>query len=75
MKTLLRILLVIGINLIFLAPLAIAQQRPDPEFNTAIEQPAFTKNYPRVLFDEAHNNFNTTTGRYKPFADLITNER
>jgi len=23
------------------------------------------------LFDEAHNNFHTTTGRYKPFVDLI----
>lgn len=74
MKTFLRVLLVIGINLILSAPLATAQQRPDPEFNTAIEQPAFTKNYPRVLFDEAHNNFHTTTGRYKPFADLITND-
>ena len=44
---------------------------PDPEFNTTVEHPAYTKNYPRVLFDEAHNNFHTTTGRYKPFVDLI----
>jgi hypothetical protein len=27
-----------------------------------------------VLFDEAHNNFHTTTGRYKPFADLIISD-
>lgn len=27
-----------------------------------------------VLFDEAHNNFHTASGRYKPFADLITND-
>jgi len=74
MKTFSRILLVIGINLILLAPLATAQQRPDPEFNTVVEHPAFSKNFPRVLFDEAHNNFHTTTGRYKPFADLITND-
>ncbi len=68
--------LVLIINVVFLAlaSSASAQQRPDPEFNTVIEQPAFTKNYPRVLFDEAHNNFHTTTGRYKPFADLISND-
>ena len=69
-------ILVVIINVVFLAlaSFASAQQRPDPEFDTAIKQPAFTKNYPRVLFDEAHNNFHTTTGRYKPFADLITND-
>lgn len=27
-----------------------------------------------MLFDEAHNNFHTASGRYKPFADLITND-
>ena len=74
MKTFSRILLVIGINILLSAPFANAQQRPDPEFNTVVEQPAFSKNFPRVLFDEAHNNFHTTTGRYKPFADLITND-
>src|SRR6266496_2271728 len=51
-----------------------AQQMADPEFNTSVEHPAYTKNLPRVLFDEAHNNFHTTTGRYKPFADLIQND-
>ena len=61
-------------HLILSAPLATAQQRPDPEFNTVVEHPTFTKNFPRVLFDEAHNNFHTTTGRYKPFADLISND-
>ena len=51
-----------------------AQQIADPHFNARVEHPAFTKNFPRVLFDEAHNNFHTTTGRYKPFADLIFND-
>lgn len=50
---------------------SIAQQSSDPEFNTTVAHPAYTKNYPRVVFDEAHNNFHTTTGRYKPFVDLI----
>jgi hypothetical protein len=48
-----------------------AQQSPDPNFNPHVEHPAYTKNFPRVLFDEAHNNFHTTTGRYKPFVDLV----
>jgi hypothetical protein len=53
---------------------ALAQQMADPNFNPNVERPAYTKNFPRVLFDEAHNNFHTTTGRYKPFADLIFND-
>jgi hypothetical protein len=51
-----------------------AQQLPDPEFNTSIENPAYTKNGPRVMFDEAHHNFHTTDGRYKPFVDLLMND-
>src|SRR5688572_25344781 len=50
------------------------QQSADPEFNTSVANPVYTKNYPRVVFDEAHNNFHTTTGRYKPFADLIISD-
>ena len=73
MKLISRIVIALVVNLL-LAALASAQQRPDPNFNIAVEQPAYTKNYPRVLFDEAHNNFHTTTGRYKPFADLINND-
>jgi hypothetical protein len=54
--------------------LATGQQSPDPEFNTTVAHPAYSKNYPRVVFDEAHNNFHTTTGRYKPFVDLISSD-
>jgi hypothetical protein len=49
-----------------------AQQVADPNFDTKVARPTYTKDGPRVLFDEAHNNFHTATGRYKPFADLIT---
>lgn len=74
MKTTLRFLIPAAITVfLFAFPIA-AQQRPDPEFNVTVERPAYTKNFPRVLFDEAHNNFHTTTGRYKPFADLITSD-
>lgn len=49
-------------------------QMADPNFNSKVEKPAYKKNGPRVLFDEAHYNFHTATGRYKPFADLITSD-
>src|SRR5437764_1653439 len=57
-------------------PLAVsrAQQVADPNFNAKVAHSAYTKNGPKVLFDEAHNNFHTASGRYKPFADLISND-
>ena len=51
-----------------------AQHSADPQFDSRVENPAYTKNFPRVLFDEAHNNFDNTNNRYKPFADLIFND-
>ena len=53
---------------------AFAQQIADPNFDAKVVHPTYTKNGPKVLFDEAHNNFHTASGRYKPFADLITND-
>lgn len=49
-------------------------QVADPNFDAKVVNPAYKKNGPQVLFDEAHNNFHISTGRYKPFADLITND-
>lgn len=49
-------------------------QVADPNFNAKVERPAYKKNGPKVLFDEAHHNFHTSTGRYKPFADLISSD-
>ena len=49
-------------------------QMADPDFNARVDKPAYRKRGPKILFDEAHNNFHTATGRYKPFADLITND-
>jgi hypothetical protein len=64
-----------SIGLSLLTILAVfAQQVADPNFDTKVVHPAYTKNGPKVLFDEAHNNFHTAGGRYKPFADLITND-
>ena len=52
----------------------LAQQIADPHFDARVDKPTFTKNFPRVLFDEAHFNFDTTNNRYKPFADLLFND-
>lgn len=49
-------------------------QQADPDFNAKVAKPAYKKNGPKVLFDEAHHNFHTATGRYKPFADLISSD-
>jgi hypothetical protein len=51
-----------------------AQHLADTTFKLDVANPAFTKNAPRVMFDEAHYNFHTSTGRYKPFADLLMND-
>lgn len=52
----------------------LAQQIADPDFDSKVANPAYTKKHPKVFLDEAHNNFHTATGRYKPFADLITSD-
>lgn len=60
--------------LLLLAVTISAQQMPDPEFDTAVETPAYKSSGPRVMFDEAHHNFHTSEGRYKPFVDLMRND-
>ncbi len=54
--------------------LVCAQQVADPNFNAKVAKPAYTRNHPTVVIDEAHSNFHTATGRYKPFADLLTSD-
>jgi len=66
--------LFIALSLLLLPQIAAAQQIADPEFKTIVERPAYTKSFPRVSFDEAHDNYHTTEGRYKPFADLINSD-
>ena len=62
-----------GLLLLF-ACRSIGQQIADPSFDATVAHPAYTKRHPRVLFDEAHNNFHTAGGRYKAFADLVTSD-
>jgi hypothetical protein len=66
--------LTFGGQLPLLRPQQGGGQMADPNFNTRVERPAYKKSGPKVLFDEAHNNFHTASGRYKPFADLIASD-
>jgi hypothetical protein len=50
------------------------QQIVDPDFRAVVERPAYRRNGPAVAIDEAHSNFHTAEGQYKPFADLLTND-
>ncbi len=51
-------------------------QRADPDFKTKVDRPAYAvgPRHPRILFDEAHHNFHTASGRYKPFAELMASD-
>ena len=53
---------------------AFGQQIADPDFDSKVARPAYTSKGPKVLFDEAHFNFHTTTGRYQPFAALLSSD-
>ena len=60
-------------GIVCLAPV-LAQQMADPEFDTSVARPAYKDEGPRVMFDEAHHNYHTSDGRYKPFVDLLSND-
>jgi hypothetical protein len=49
-------------------------QRADADFNVRVARPAYVNRHPKVLFDEAHNNTDTATGRYRPFVELVAND-
>lgn len=53
---------------------AIAQQQADPAFPTKVERPAYTRNHPTIVIDEAHSNFHTADGRYKPLAEMLRSD-
>lgn len=45
-------------------------QIADPEFEAVVGRPAVVGEV-RVVLDEAHDNFHTAEGRYRPFAELL----
>ena len=49
-----------------------AQQAPDLQYQPPLPRPAYeVEKGPRVAIDEAHHNFHTADGRYRPFAELL----
>jgi hypothetical protein len=52
-----------------------SDQKPDPDFIPQNTKNSFIKlNSPIVFIDEAHNNFHTADGRFKPFAQVLTSD-
>ena len=49
-------------------------QSSDMTFNASVPHPAYARQHPRVLFDEAHNNADTSSGRYRPFTELMISD-
>lgn len=51
-----------------------AQVVSDPTFNTTVERPTYVHEHPRVVIDEAHFNYHTASGRYRPLAMLLKSD-
>ena len=49
-------------------------QRSDETFDAIVAAPMFSNDGPRVLFDDGHNNFHRSDGRYAPFVTLVRND-
>ena len=62
------------LSALWLSPLAAQQQISDPDFDASVQTPAYASNGPTVAIDEAHGNFHTADGRYKPFAELLRSD-
>jgi len=46
-------------------------QIADPDFKPSIAKPSYSRDHPAIVLDEAHANFHTAAGRYKPFVDVV----
>ena len=77
-----NLLVFLAINPFFFSSLSCESQKQNSDteqvadltYKPTVEKPAYTNVHPEVLFDEAHNNWHTSSGRYKPFVDLISSD-
>jgi hypothetical protein len=46
----------------------------DATFDATVSAPAFTSKKAKLLFDDGHDNFHRSDGRYKPFVTLMRND-
>ena len=63
--------------LLFALAIAACQRtasKPDRGFDTTVPNPAYVRDGPTVLFDEAHRNIHKANRTYAPFAELIAND-
>ncbi len=60
--------------LLLAMPLEAQEQLADREFKAEAANPAYTEKGPVVAIDEAHSNFHTAGGQYRPFADLLRSD-
>ena len=49
----------------------VAQQRPDTTYQPAVVAEFRDDEHTVIIIDEAHHNFHTASGGYRPFADLL----
>ncbi|HYH79480.1 MAG TPA: hypothetical protein VEX86_06775 [Longimicrobium sp.] len=61
---------ILALSAAFTVPAA-GQQGPDTAWVPVVERPAYGGSGPRVGIDQAHRNFHTATGNYRPFATLL----
>lgn len=60
---------------LFISTSLAAQQRSDPTFGLTVAHPRYGSGLgPIILLDEAHFNFHTTGGRYRPFAEFLAKD-
>jgi len=65
----------LGLVLIGVSSCSKSDQIADPDFIPKNTQYSFSKiNSPIVFIDEAHNNFHTENGRYKPFSQVLLSD-
>lgn len=70
----LGVLVLVGLGAGFIYWYDRVGQRPDLSFDTTVARPTYATEHPRVLFDVAHRNFHTPTGRYQPYAALLAHD-
>lgn len=46
----------------------------DTTYDVSVTKPICNQNCPVIWFDEAHDNYHTASGRYKPLANLLAND-